>query len=377
MKRLLYFLLIVVSFFSCSTSDEPETEKPQPETTELTKGVWVTNVASQALASKDNIIETVANCEKSGLNTIYMVVWNKGYTLYQSQVMKEHFGVSIFPGYENWDPLMVMIEEAHKKNIKVYAWFEYGFACSFGTNGGHIIKKYPDWASKDQNNNLLNKNGFEWMNPFYPEVQDFMLDLISEVVEKYDVDGIQGDDRMPALPIEGGYDAYTKELFKNENGGADVPLNAKDPAWIQWRADKLSQFQSRLYQAVKKIKAHVKVTNAPSVHPWAKENYLQDWPEWLEKGYTDHVSPQHYRKDIDSYKQTLQQQLSFVKSQDRKKFSPGLLIQNGSENPAESFLIKMIKENRYNGIKNESFWFYEGLNKFPVFFRDYKSGKYN
>ena len=39
---------------------------------------------------------------------------------------------------------------------------------------------------------------------------------ILEVVKNYDIDGIQGDDRLPAMPAEGGYDAYTRNAYQKE-----------------------------------------------------------------------------------------------------------------------------------------------------------------
>ena len=48
------------------------------------------------------------------------------------------------------------------------------------------------------------------MNAFNPEVQQFMLDLIQALLTSYpEIDGVQGDDRMPALPSISGYDDYT------------------------------------------------------------------------------------------------------------------------------------------------------------------------
>lgn len=47
-----------------------------------------------------------------------------------------------------------------------------------------------------------------------PGPQNFLLELIEEVFSKYDLGGIQGDDRLPAMPSEGGFDSYTVSLFK-------------------------------------------------------------------------------------------------------------------------------------------------------------------
>lgn len=370
-NSLVVWLFGVLAFVACGSSSSAPEEVPPPVEERPFAGVWVTSVASDALNSRDKINETVDLCAKSAITDIFVVVWNKARTHYPSKVMKELIGVEIAEQYAGRDPLQEMIEAAHAKNIKVHAWFEYGFAASNGQNGGDILRVKPHWAAKVSDGTLVTKNNFEWMNSFLPEVQDFMTSLVLEVVKNYDVDGVQGDDRLPALPSTGGYDDYTKQLYKQEHNGVEPPTDYKNQEWVDWRADKLTDYLGKLYAAVKALKPHVMVSTAPSIHPWAKDEYLQDWPEWLNKGYTDLVIPQHYRYNLDAYQQTLAQQLSYLQAKDRKKFYPGILLQNGTYNPDEDFLRKMIETNRRNGIVGESFWFFEGLKKFPEFFSTY------
>ncbi|HEX7367442.1 MAG TPA: family 10 glycosylhydrolase [Pelobium sp.] len=372
MKYYILSMVFAIVLGSCACKKEVVRVKPNKVDKEIHfAGTWVTSVASDALDSRANIAKTVATCKQSGINNIFVVVWNQGRTLYPSDIMQNTFGEKIATKYIGRDPLQEMIEEAHKENIKVHAWFEYGFACSYNQNGGLIIQKKPSWAAKDIEGKLLNKGGFEWMNAFMPEVQDFMISLVMEVVNKYDVDGVQGDDRMPALPSTGGYDDYTVNLYKAQHNGSAPPTNYRDADWINWRTNLLTDFQGRLYQQVKAKKPSVIVSSAPSVHPWGKDEYLQDWPSWLDKGYIDLVLPQHYRDNFASYKSTLAQQLSFLKGKDKAKFYPGVLIQNGGVNPSEEFLTQMVNENRLNGVAGESFWFFEGLKKFPAYFQVY------
>lgn len=364
MKKLV-LLGIAIVLFSCSGNDEPPTVLPnkKPETAKgVLKGVWVTNVASSALSSLNSIKETVQTCKKSNITDIYVVVWNKGRTLYPSEIMNKEFGIPIMESYAGRDPLLEMITEGHKEKIKVHAWFEYGFAASNGQQGGVILQKYPQWAAKDANKNLLvSSSGFEWMNGINPEVQNFMKSLILEVVKKYDVDGIQGDDRLPAMPIAGGYDDYTVQLYKTEKGVAP-PTNEKDATWTDWRAGKLTEFLGDLYKAVKAVKPNVIVSMAPSVHPFAKDNYLQDWPTWLDKKYCDYVIPQLYRYDFASYSATLKAQIGYVKnSADKSKLYGGVLLQSGTYNTSNQYLEQMVNENRNNGVNGEIFFFFEGL----------------
>jgi uncharacterized lipoprotein YddW (UPF0748 family) len=373
-------LLLFLLFISCggssgsSTDDNGGTTGGGGSSTSSSyfSGTWVTNVASDVLKSKAGIQACVDNCKKYGINNIFMVVWNKGVTMYPSSVMKNTFGIEQDATYSGRDPLAEMITAAHQSNIKVYAWFEYGFACSYGANGGEIIKQKPGWAGKDSSGNLLNDNGFDWMNAFLPEVQDFMISLVKEVVTNYDIDGVMGDDRLPACPSTGGYDDYTVNLYKQENGNAAPPADAKNTAWVQWRADKLTDFMKRLYTAVKAVKSTVEVVSTPGVYTWCKVNYLQDWPTWLSKGYVDKVIPQLYRYNISDYKSLLTQQIGYVSAANKSKFYPALLIQNGSYNPTLDFLKQMIEADRSNSITSECFWFYEGLPKFDAYFQTYK-----
>jgi uncharacterized lipoprotein YddW (UPF0748 family) len=367
MRKIIPLLVLLSSlfFYSCSTSKN--SAKTSTTSTKI-KGVWVTNVASHALDSRENIKETVALCKKSGITDIYVVTWNRGKTLYQSEIMKKMFQTPIMSRFGDRDPLQEMIEEGHKENIRVHAWFEFGFASSYGENGGDILKAYPKWKAIDNQGNLVSKNGFEWMNAMDPEVQNFVKSLVLEVVKKYDVDGIQGDDRLPAMPSLGGYDNYTVAMYKKEHNGATPPKDYKDADWLQWRADKLTIFLGQLYKEVKAVKANVIVSMAPSVHPWAKEEYLQDWPTWLNKGYCDYVLPQVYRKDIESYTATLKTQTDLLTESQKNKFFPGVLLQVNGINPSQEFLKAMIDSNRKLGIQGESFFFYEGLKAFPEYF---------
>jgi uncharacterized lipoprotein YddW (UPF0748 family) len=171
------------------------------------------------------------------------------------------------------------------------------------------------------------------------------------------------------MPIAGGYDNYTVNLYKQENGGSAPPTNENDANWVKWRTEKLTSFLGDLYQSVKAAKSNVTVSSAPSIYPFGRDNYLQDWPTWLDKGYCDFVIPQIYRYDIASYSQTLKSQIDYVKrTPDRSKFYAGFLIQSGTWNATEEYLDAMITQNRSNGIKGEVMFFYEGLKKNTSYF---------
>jgi uncharacterized lipoprotein YddW (UPF0748 family) len=335
------------------------------------RGVWLTNVASDALYSRENIKEAVETCNDLGFNSIFVVTWNKGYTIYQSQIMDSLFGESIIPDLAGRDPLQELIEEAKPYGIKVFAWFEFGFASSISDpTGGHLIQKFPRWASRDIDGKITEKNDFQWMNPFHPEVQGFIKSLVSEVVQNYEIDGIQGDDRLPALPSNGGYSDFTKELYASEHSGKNPPAYAKDFEWVKWRSRKLSLFLEDLVSEVKSLKPDLIISMAPSIYEWSEENYLQDWPKWLDMKLVDLVIPQVYRYQLGSYafemNKIKNEQLGFLP---QESFVPGVLLQVNDYNPEETLLNDFIQTNRDLGFNGEVFFFYEGIKKFPDYFK--------
>ncbi len=325
------------------------------------RAVWLTNVDSNVLFSDTEIAKAMDFLASMGVNVVFPVVWNKGYTLYPSQVMQDNFGVNIIPAFAGRDPLAKVIMEGHRVGIEVIPWFEFGFSSSYSLNGGHIVAAKPHWAGKDNQGNLLVKNGFDWLSGINPEVQDFMISLITEVMDKYEVDGVQGDDRLPAMPIEGGYDSVTVSIYQSENSGANPPQNPYDLNWKKWRAGKLNNFLARLRDTVKLRGENMILSIAPSVYPWGYDNYLQDSKTWVDSSFLDNFIPQLYRQDIVSYRYELGLSLTYVPESKRDIFFAGVLAKAGSYVMTPSLLSQSVRENRFKGVAGESYFFYEAF----------------
>jgi uncharacterized lipoprotein YddW (UPF0748 family) len=340
----------------------------KPPTTNEIRGVWITNIDSEVMFSPEALREGMAYLADRGFNVVFPVVWNEGYTLYPSEVMARSFGeayrIDTVFAQAGWDPLAQLIIEAHKHGMEVMPWFEFGFSSSYNAGGGHILAQKPDWAAKDRDGRLLKKNGFEWMNPNHPDVQQLMLDLIEEVIRLYDIDGIQGDDRLPANPSEGGYDDLTRRLYREETG-LDVPDDPRETRFLRWKSDKLSDFGGRLYRLVKDLDPELIVSLSPSVYPWSKDEYLQDYPEWIRRRQVDILHPQVYRYEIDRYKQTADDVALYSGLTDGSNtttlVAPGILIKSGRNYNGPAYVREAMAHNRSLGMHGDVFFFYEGL----------------
>lgn len=382
--KLCFYALSALVIFRCTLfTANAQAPINQPPSNQATKqpihGVWLTNVDSDALYSRESIRNTVKTCSELGFNTIFVVVWNNAMTTYPSAIMRDLTGVSIDPRLvkvQNRDPLQELLEETKPRGIKVIAWFEFGFSCSFDKpDGGAIIRAKPHWASRGVDGKIVSKNKFQWMNGFHPEVQDFMLSLLKEVVQNYAVDGIQGDDRLPALPSETGYDDYTQALYKAEHGSLP-PKNTKDYEWVRWRAEKMSDVMRRIHTELKALKPELIISMSPSIYPWSVEEYLQDWVTWVREGWVDMVCPQVYRYKFDGYQRELDKMLMRqISPQNKSKLVPGVLLKVSPYLASEAYLRQMVEYNRSQGLLGEVFFFYEGVKQYPALFKEFNGVK--
>ena len=135
-----------------------------------------------------------------------------------------------------------------------------------------------------------------------------------------------------------------------------------DADWIDWRAERLNQFARRLYAEVKRAKPEVIVSAAPSIYPWSKTNYLQDWPTWVNEGYVDQVCPQVYRDNIASYRRELIKLAEQVDPEQRHKLVPGMLVRTADGyRTSDEMVRKMIAANREQGYAGEVIFYHEAL----------------
>ena len=355
-------LISILLLIACAPQNVSEALDENPPV----RGVWLTNVDSEVLFTKSAIQEAVNFLADHGFNTIYVVMWNDAHTLFPSTVCQDYLGYSIDPRLSGRDPLREIIDAGHSRGLHIIPWFEYGFAASYKKDGGIILQKYPHWAARDTSGALLTKNGFEWLNAYHPEVQTFISDIILEVVRNYDVDGVQGDDRLPAQPVEGGYSEYTQKRYADDHQGTAPPNNPRSKEFKRWRADILNAFGQKLYTDIKAIKPELCVSWAPSVYPWSYDEYLQDWPNWIKGGYADEIIPQNYRYEIERYISTMESlsadSLGLSKEQ-HALITPGILMNVGKYLIPEDYLEGAIIGNRKLGYNGEVFFFYEGLIK--------------
>lgn len=263
------------------------------------RGVWLTNIDSDVLFERDRLKNALQNLKNLNFNTVYPTVWNWGYTLYPSKVAQLAFGRSLdpTPGLQGRDMLREVVNVGHQKGLTVIPWFEFGFMAPADSQ---LALRHPEWLTSRANGTKIVKEGIHervWLNPFRPDVQKFIQNLIVEIVRNYNVDGIQFDDHF-GLPAELGYDAYTVALYKKDHIGRTPPVNPQDPEWVQWRADKITNYMQRVFKAIKAAKKDCIVSIAPNPERFSRDFFLADWEKWERIGLIEELVLQVYRDDL-------------------------------------------------------------------------------
>jgi uncharacterized lipoprotein YddW (UPF0748 family) len=340
----------------------------QQLTTPEVRATWLTTTSNEAISSPTNTASSMRNLRNMGLNTVYSEVWKNGYTEFPSTVMQNAIGVSmkINPspsGALQRDLLEETMIQAHRNGLIYVAWFEYGLMAAWQGTFNELRAK-ADWLSADINGNVVASNGFVWMNPIHPEVQNLLIGIVKEAVQKYDLDGIQLDDRIAWPDINFGYDAYTRSVYAAENGGQQPPSDPNNAAWKAWRQAKVEAFSKRFVQEIRAAGGpNLLISLAPASHPFALTNYLVDWPAWSKwSGIPtwDEYVPQVYRMTLTDFQRDWPTQVTAIGSRRNNLVAGIRLVGTGNNLPANDVALHPPYI-RSTNVGGHSWWFSRGV----------------
>ena len=272
------------------------------------RGVWIATVRhidwpakgnTDPVAQRKELLDIFDSHQKTGINTIYLQVrpsadafYGRGRELW-SQFLTGKQGVVPKP---YWDPLDFAIKEAHQRGIELHAWMNPYRATNDlnagNTNAAHITRTKPEW--------FFTYGSKVYFNPGLPEVRNYIVQIIMELVRNYDVDGIHFDDYFYPYPekyslpdsttfIKYGKDFTTIEDWRRHN--VDV--------LIQTLSDSIHAARKHLKFGVSpygiwRNKADVPEGSETSGNITLYHSLYADARKWMQEGWMDYVNPQIY-----------------------------------------------------------------------------------
>lgn len=274
-----------------------------PRTAAEFRGAWVASVhnldwpsrpglsAAEQKAELRTILNRAADLK---LNAILLQVRPASDALYASRhepwsaFLSGEQGVG--PGY---DPLAYAISEAHARGIALHAWVN-PFRAATGSKAppaaNHVSRRHPEW--------IRTYAGQKWVDPGEPEARRYVLDVILDIVRRYDIDGLHIDDYFYPYP-KGGADFPDGATWARHGVGSGLSK-------ADWRRRNINRFVAEMYRAVKAEKPSVKVgispfgiwrPGVPATTEAQLDCYGQlfaDSRKWLAEGWCDYLAPQLY-----------------------------------------------------------------------------------
>ena len=300
-------LLAIASTRSLWSASYEPTKLTPPKPEREFRGAWVATVGNIDWPSRPDLsvaeqkAELLAILDRAAqlrLNAIIFQVRPACDALYASPIepwseyLTGAMGRAPQPFY---DPLTFAVEAAHQRGLELHAWFNPYRAAHPSAKSpiasNHISKTKP---------NLVRRYGKHlWLDPGEPEVQEYSLRVVMDVVRRYDVDGVHFDDYFyPYKESEGGKEIdFPDEATWKRFGGK---LSRDD-----WRRENVNRFVRRVYESIKATKPWVKFGvspfgiwrpgNPPQIKGFdAYAELYADSRKWLANGWLDYVAPQLY-----------------------------------------------------------------------------------
>jgi len=207
-----------------------------------------------------------------------------------------------------FDPFELLVNEAHKRGIEVYAWVNpYRYApknSSWGESELDYIYTHPEWLMKDDYETVL--------NPGLPEVRQRIVDVCQDIITKYDVDGLVFDDYF--YNQDGASMDLDADLYNAYKQGGGT-LSQGD-----WRRENVNQMVADVNNMVKQVKPWVRFGIGPAgvacsaasvaakygVDPspgsdWQYNQIYSDPMAWVSRGTIDFLAPQVYWNTAGNY----------------------------------------------------------------------------
>ena len=277
-------------------------------------GVWLTNSPSPLYYDPARIDAAVDSLAATGFNTLYPNVWSRGTTFHRSRWAPiEPALAQVNP---DLDPICRLTKAARRRGMQVVPWFEYGL---MEPGDAEVVRQHPDWVLRRSDGSALFamhgaslassplKDLRVWLNPAHPGVRARFIGLITEIVQRCGVDGIQLDDHF-AWPVELGYDDTTRALYRAETG-QDPPSDPNDRFWMRWRRQQLTGLLRELRAKLQQVSGQrrVVISLSPGPFRFAYNQWLQDWELWALGGLIDDLVVQNYAFSIKGFAQDLDQ----------------------------------------------------------------------
>ncbi|RUS00789.1 hypothetical protein KHDHEBDM_01175 [Pectobacterium polaris] len=240
-----------------------------------------------------------------GINTVFFQVKPDGTALWPSKILPWSDmltgNIGEDPGY---DPLQFMLDEAHKRGMKVHAWFN-PYRVSVNTKPSTVTELNRTLSQNPASVFVLHRDWIRTagdrfvLDPGIPEARSWITSIVAEVVARYPIDGVQFDDYFYAE--SSGSMLNDGETFKKQGQGFGSKAD--------WRRHNTQLLIEQVSRTIKQLKPEVEFGVSPA-GVWRNRSHdaagsdtrgaaaydeaYADTRLWVQQGLLDYIAPQIY-----------------------------------------------------------------------------------
>lgn len=309
-RKTCFLLCSVLLILNCQVlkNTQNDEQSSHPEIQREFRAAWVATVDNINWPSSPGLPVTVQKEEAlkildlladNNFNAVIFQVRPQADALYKSELEPWSYyltGEQGEPPFPYYDPLEFWIEESHKRGLELHVWLNPYRA--HHPQGGIISQNSLVNTKSDLIVEL--ENGYWWFDPSIKETQQHGIDVVMDIVKRYDIDGVHFDDYFYPYP------SYNNnEDFPDDKSWSEYVKNGGNLSRGDWRRNSVNEFIENIYTSIKQEKPYVKFGLSPfgiwrPGHPSSIQGFDQydvlyaDAKLWLNKGWIDYFSPQLY-----------------------------------------------------------------------------------
>lgn len=268
---------------------------------ENVKAMWLSQFDMWSIYCKDGqqrpkeefipLVETVFDrLVDTGINTAIIQTRPNADSMYPSKYYTmSKYVVGTYGREANYDPLRIIIDEAHKRNISIHAWIN-PLRCMTEEEIKSVSEDFAigKWYNdKDINGKMIVQVGRNfYLDPAYEEVRNLIVDGASELLDLYDVDGLHMDDYFYPTTDES-FDSFSYGKYVKEGGELSL---------ADFRRESLDKLVSSLYSMTKSKNEKLWFGISPAgVISQVLDKHYANVVKWCsEDGFIDYICPQVY-----------------------------------------------------------------------------------
>lgn len=297
------------------------------------RAAWVATVSNLDWPTSRGASTTTINAQRNEMNTIlntvqamnmnmvFLQVRPSSDALYPSTLEPWSYFLTgrmgLAPGLSTYDPLQEWITAARSRGIQLYAWVNpyrvFVFNpdrtpppgtgwndTSTAASSTHIAPTHPYRKLPSLVRQYVTSSANDWwMDPGEPQTRTYVRQVVMDIVNRYDIDGLVIDDYF--YPYPGTLNNQTVPFPDS----ATFALYGGGLSLANWRRQNVNNMIFELYSDIKQSKPHV-IFGVSPFGIWQPGNppgvvglnsfadIYCDSKLWLNNGWLDMISPQLY-----------------------------------------------------------------------------------